>query len=228
MNSRADEQCLRFAGAQDAPAILMVPPLFDEANRMRRTLVQTMRSLSALGIASLLPDLPGQNDSLQPTEAATLMQWRDALAAIAAAERGAVLVASWRGGALIDDAVGGAIGWWRMAPVAGTSIVKAMIRTRIAGEREAGRMVTADSVRAEAGDGPVELAGNFLNARMLDELEGASPAEVAPLRTVAVGLGAGKLTGSALWLRAEPGEDTAMAEAMAADIHKWAMTCAAS
>ena len=43
----------------------------------------------------------------------------------------------------------------------------------------------------------------------------------------AVGSGEGKLPGSALWLRAEPGEDAAMAEAMAADIHDWAMTCVA-
>lgn len=218
---------LRFPGKPDAPTILLIPPLFDEANRLRRTLVLTMRALSAREVASLLPDLPGQNDSLVPTEAVTLADWREALAEGAAQENRPIVVASWRGGALIDDAVAGAIGWWRMAPVAGASLVKTMIRTRIAGEKEAGRTVSADDLRASTADGPVELAGNFLNAPMLIQLEAATPAEVMPLRTVAVGSGEGKLPGSALWLRAEPGEDAAMAEAMAADIHSWAMTCAA-
>lgn len=204
-----------------------MPPLFDEANRLRRTLVLTMRALASHGIATLLPDLPGQNDSLLPTDAANLSMWRATLQDFTAREAGPMIVASWRGGALIDDAVAGALGHWRMAPVAGASIVKTMLRTRIAGEKEAGRTVTADDIRASAADGPVELAGNWLSATMLAELEAANPAEVARLRQVAVGVGEGKLPGSALWLRAEPGEDAAMALAMAADIHEWAMTCAA-
>src|SRR3546814_11084271 len=43
--------------------ILIVPPLFEEANRTRRTLVLAMRALAAEGFAALLPDLPGQNES---------------------------------------------------------------------------------------------------------------------------------------------------------------------
>ena len=219
------EHCLRFAGAAGAATILIVPPLFDEANRMRRTLVLTMRALAALGVASALPDLPGQNDSLVPTEEATLAGWREALRDFAVTEEPPLVVASWRGGALIDDAVAGAAGYWRMAPVGGASLVKTMIRTRIAGEKEAGRSVDGEAVRASAAVGPVELAGNFLNAAMLAELEAAIPAEIASLRQLAVGSGEGKLPGSALWLRAEPGEDAAMARAMAADIRDWAMTC---
>lgn len=206
---------------------MLVPPLFDEANRMRRTLVLTMRALAERGMASLLPDLPGQNDSPESTEAMTLAEWRTALAAAVSHENGPVLIASWRGGALIDDAASNATGWWRMAPLNGASIIKTMIRTRIAGEKEAGRTVSADDIRGMADHGPVELAGNLLNGAMIAQLESATPAGVQPLRTVTVGAGEGKLPGSALWLRAEPGEDAAMAQAMAADIHSWAMTCAA-
>lgn len=190
---------------------------------MRRTLVLTMRALSRLGTASLLPDLPGQNDSLTVTEDVTLADWRSALAAIAQAEGRPVVVASWRGGSLLDDAVTDAAGWWRMAPVPGASIVKAMIRTRIAGDKEAGRQSSAEAVRASAARAPVELAGNLLSAAMLDALETAIPAPIEPLRQVMPA----DLNGSALWLRAEPGEDAAMAEAMAVDIHSWAATCAA-
>lgn len=221
--SQLAEHCLRFPGSGDGPAVLIVPPLFDEANRMRRTLVLTMRALSQLGTSCLLPDLPGQNESPIMTEDVTLADWRSALAALANEEGRPLVVASWRGGALIDDAVAGAIGWWRMSPVQGASIVKAMIRARIAGDKEAGRHSTADAIRASAAQAPAELAGNLLSAAMLDALEAANPAPVEPFRQVMPA----DLGGSALWLRAEPGEDAAMAEAMAANIHDWVAKCAA-
>lgn len=229
------EACLRISAADGGksptspllPTILFLPPLFDEANRLRRTLVLTMRALAALGHDCLLPDLPGQNDSLLPNDLATLSLWRDALAAFCASIGGPFVTASWRGGALIDDAANGAIGHWRMAPIAGASIVRTMIRTRLAGDKEAGRQSTAESIRASATDGPIELAGYQLCSSMIEQLEIATPATPATMRTVALGSGEDKLPGSALWLRAEPGEDAAMAIAMAADIHAWSVTCAA-
>lgn len=219
----SQELSLRFSGRGDIPTILLVPPLFDEANRMRRTLVLTMRALGQLGHTALLPDLPGQNDSLMPNENAMLGLWRDALTDVAAKEGAPLLVASWRGGALIDDAATNAIGWWRMAPLTGASIVKTLMRVRIAGEKEAGRTITADQLRGEAQNTPIELGGNRLSAAMLAELDTASPAVVSPLRKVELG----DVSGSALWLRAEPGEDRAMASAMAANISDWAVQCAA-
>lgn len=218
-----EERCLRCDGRADRPGILLVPPLFDEGNRTRRTLVLTLHALGQLGHRALLPDLPGQNDSLLPNEYATLSLWRDALAKVAAKESAPLLVASWRGGALIDHVAANGIGWWRMAPLAGASIVKTLIRARIAGEKEAGRSVTADQLRSEAQNGPIELGGNRLSSAMLDELDTASPAVVTPLRTVELG----DVSGSALWLRAEPGEDRTMAERMAANISAWAVQCAA-
>lgn len=209
------------------PTILILPPLFDEANRLRRTLVLMMRALSARGHAVMLPDLPGQGDSLLPSASASLRLWREALTRFATAQSGPLVVASWRGGALIDDAAVNAIGWWRMAPQGGASIVKTMMRTRIAGDKEAGRVTSADDLRAAAADGPVELAGYRLSGTMIAELEGAKPADVSPLRSLSLGAGDGQMVGSALWLRAEPGEDKAMALAMAADISAWSLSCAA-
>jgi pimeloyl-ACP methyl ester carboxylesterase len=209
------------------PCILFVPPLFEEANRLRRTLVMTMRALAQLGYDSLFPDLPGQNDSLTPTENVTLDDWRSALRNVARAEDAPVIVASWRGGALIDHAADNAIGWWRMSPVAGASLVKTMLRTRIAGEKEAGRSINTDTLRTQfSADGIGELGGNILSAAMLDMLDSAVAADVGPLRQVQPGEGSDRITGSALWLRAEPGEDPAMARAMAADIADWASQCA--
>jgi len=208
------------------PVILLVPPLYDEANRLRRTLVLTMRALASLGHPSILPDLPGQGDSLLPSDAASVVLWREALAQLASADSAPLLVASWRGGALLDDAATNAIGWWRMAPQGGASIVKTMMRTRIAGDKEAGRQTSMDDLRAEAERGSVELAGYALSGRMIAELEAAKPADVSPLRQVSVGGSEGQVPGTALWLRAEPGEDRAMAAAMAADISAWSLTCA--
>lgn len=221
------EQCLAMGpgdGNPALPTIILIPPLFDEANRMRRTLALTMRALAARGHHVMIPDLPGQNDSLLPTDDAALTLWKEALARIVAAQAGHVIVASWRGGALIDDGAVGAAGHWRMAPLTGASIVKTMLRVRVASEKEAGRAITGDALRAIAAEvGTIELAGNTLSFAMLAELEQAQPHPVTPLRTIAPA----DIGGSALWLRAEPGEDAAMADAMADDISAWSVTCAA-
>lgn len=93
--------------------ILFVPPLFEEANRTRRTLVLAMRALAADGFAALLPDLPGQNDSLVPLEQVDLTTWQSALADIAATIDGPLIIASLRGGTLIDHCAK-ATAWWRL------------------------------------------------------------------------------------------------------------------
>ena len=57
----ASEHILRITPAGTPRAtILFVPPLFEEANRTRRTLVLAMRALAADGFATLLPDLPAR------------------------------------------------------------------------------------------------------------------------------------------------------------------------
>ena len=81
--------------------ILFVPPLFEESNRTRRTLVLAMRALAADGFATLLPDLPGQNESLAPLEQIDLANWQNALAEVAATIDGPLIIASQRGGALL-------------------------------------------------------------------------------------------------------------------------------
>ena len=58
---------------------------------------------------------------------------------------------------------------------------------------------------------------------MIAELAEAETQPVEPLRSVA--LGADGIAGTPLWLRAEPGEDAGMAEAIAADIAAWSQSC---
>lgn len=197
------------------PQVLIVPPLFDEMNRMRRTLVLAMHALATRGIASALMDLPGANESLALLEDQSLESWRGAVSAAAAAID-PVCIAAVRGGCLIDDGAE-APHRWRLSPAKGSSLLKTLLRTRIAGDRENGRNVTAAELMALAETGPIELAGNRLGPDMTEQLEGALPADL-PGREVKPGTGEGCISGSALWLRAEPGEDVAMAEAIAADI----------
>ena len=208
-------------------AILFVPPLFEEANRTRRTLVLAMRALAADGFATLLPDLPGQNESLVPLEQVDLASWQSALADAAATIDGPLVIASLRGGALIDHHAKAAARW-RLAPVGGASLLRTLMRARVAADREAGVTSSLDSLQTEAATAPLLLAGNRLSPAMIAQLGTAETRPVAPLRTVTLGNGADAITGTPLWLRAEPGEDAAMAAAIAADIAAWSTTCGIS
>lgn len=218
------DHILRIAPAGPPRAnVLIVPPLFEEANRTRRTLVLAMRALAAKGYAALLPDLPGQNESLAPLESADLSQWQAALADVAAGIDGPVVIASIRGGALIDHQAEAAA-WWRLAPVAGASLLRTLLRARVAADRETGRDSSVESLQEASKSEALLLAGNRLSPAMLAELGRAEAQPVAPLRSVA--LGTGGIAGTPLWLRAEPGEDAAMAAAIAADIIAWSRECA--
>jgi hypothetical protein len=218
------EFVLRHGPDGAGPRVLIVPPLFEEANRMRRTLVLAMRALAERGVASLLPDLPGQNESLVATATVDLNQWRAALSDIVAAEAGPVLVASVRGGALIDDGCRAAARW-RLAPVAGANLLRTMLRARVASDREAGRESSIDGLIAEAGHTPLLLTGNLLSPAMIAQLQDAEPVDAGRVRTVALGDAPDMIVGTPLWLRAEPDEDRGMAAAMADSIEDWMGAC---
>ena len=205
--------------------ILIVPPLFEEANRTRRTLVLAMRALAADGFAAMLPDLPGQNESLVPLERVDLARWQDALAGVAAGIDGPTLVASVRGGVLIDHQVKAAA-WWRLAPVGGASLLRTLMRARVSADRESGVTSSLESLQEQAKAAPLLLAGNRLSPAMVAQLSASEAQAVEPLRNV--GLGADGIAGTPLWLRAEPGEDAAMAAAIATDISAWGKTCGIS
>jgi hypothetical protein len=213
-----DEFCLCF-GAGHTRQILISPPLFDEMNRVRRMLVQAMRDLDARGVGSMLIDLPGCNESLARLEEQSLVSWR---AAIAASEEqlGATHIASLRGGSLVDDAP--ALPHWRLAPAKGSSLLKTMIRTRIAGEKEGGKATTEAELMAAAQMAPLELGGNMLGPAMVAQLATAEPTPLANLTERRLGE---DVVGSPLWLRAEPQDDPVMSASIAADLDRWSASC---
>lgn len=184
--------------------LLIVPALFDEANRLRRFTVEAMRRLDAAGIDSLLPDLPGTNESEAALPAQSLTAWRAAMAA-AATHFGATHVLALRGGALVAPDLPG----WVLAPTTGASVLRQMLRSRILAAREAGRDETSDILLAAGRAHGLVLAGHDLGPAMVRELEAAEPApDLIPIAQSDLG-------GGALWLRAEPDEDPAQSAALA-------------
>jgi hypothetical protein len=191
-----------------ARRVLVLPALFDEANKLRRLTVETMRRLDAAGIDAFLPDLPGCNESLAALEAQTLQGWREAAEA-AAGTFGATHVLTIRGGALCAPPE---LPAWRYAPATGASILRAMLRARVIADKEAGIAATREGLLEQSRENGLELAGYRLGAEMIHQLETAEPSGGAALANIAQT----DLGGAGLWLRAEPDHDPAQAEALAA------------
>jgi hypothetical protein len=217
------EQVLCFGDVNAARRILIIPPLFDEMNRVRRVLVSTMRELAQSGVASYLPDFPGTNESLSALSEQSLETWQAAMA-LAAEQLHATHIASIRGGALIDS-ICPDLPHWRLAPANGGSLLKMMLRTRIAGDKESGKKTTIDDLMNAAKADTIELAGSILGPAMIAQIGFAQPTELQNLRTLTLGDGPDQLLGSALWLRAEPQDDPGMARSLCAELNRWSAQC---
>jgi pimeloyl-ACP methyl ester carboxylesterase len=208
------EAMLRF-GPEGGPAVLMLPPLFEEANRTRFFLVELMRGLAGHGIASILPDLPGTNDSPVATVDARFADWEAAIAALPAPRT----TVSLRGGALLDT-VATTDRHWRFAPETGARLLRDMVRsTAMTSSLKAGEIETA------AHTTPTALAGNLIHPELFVALGASVPANKGSIRTVRLEDDAGeadaRVAGTPLWRRAEPDHDAALAGALVADIATW-------
>lgn len=186
-----------------AHRLLVVPALFDEANRLRRLTVETMRALDAVGIDTFLPDLPGCNESLQPLGQMSLPDWRTAILAAADHFR-TTHVLALRGGTLVAPDLPG----WHYVPVKGASLLRQMIRARILASREAGRSERQEGLLEQGRKEGLVLAGHDLSATMIVGLEQAEPHGQAEV------IGQDRIGGGALWLRAEASEDAAQVQAL--------------
>ena len=217
------EAMLRF-GPTNGPVVIVAAPLFEEANRTRAFTVTILRALAERGIASALPDLPGTGESLIETEQAALNNWQEAFLSASkslSAERRMVHGVAIRGGALVDTTAGLA-SRWQLAPVAGESLVRDLLRARL---------VAKESNDAIDPIGPpIELAGNQISQALLSKLAQSIPSSGTPLRIVRLDsdtLSADRhVAGSPLWRRSEPGNDPALARLLADDIATWIAPCA--
>ncbi|MFA6218601.1 MAG: hypothetical protein WC692_02355 [Erythrobacter sp.] len=203
----ADEMALVF-GARRNARLMVIPPLFDEANRFRHQIIEIAYCLDERGIDSICPDLPGCNESLAPHSAQTLSGWRKAAAA-AARHFAATHVLAIRSGCwLAPDSLPG----WLYAPAKSGQILRAMLRARTLAAREAGREETAEALLEIGRKQGLGLAGWDLGAGLIAELE-TSEFEPHERHTVVEQADVG---GKPLWLRAENDSDPAQAEALAA------------
>ncbi|MGZ8285376.1 MAG: hypothetical protein ACXW27_06085 [Allosphingosinicella sp.] len=198
-----DEWMMRIGSG---PALLILPPLFEEMNRTRALLASVMRALAADGFGCWLPDFPGTGESERALGDVTWQDWREA-AASAWEAAGAVASVGLRGGALLDEA---APARWRFAPATGASLARDLAR--------AGLMT-------EGGGGyaPSEA--------LLAALAETAPTTGGTVRTLRLSTDRGdadlKLEGPPLWRRAEPQNSYELAEALAGDISKWVRSCGA-
>jgi pimeloyl-ACP methyl ester carboxylesterase len=192
------DEWLTIVGSDEAPTLLVLPPLFEELNRTRALLLQTMRALAVLGWRCVLPDLPGTGESEAALEAVEWRQWRDAATAAA---HGATAAFSVRGGALLDDVMERR---WRLSPVAGAALVRDLERTALTGASGYAPSAQLLDALREAEPAP----GDARTARLASD---PAPAEI-------------RFEGSPLWRRSEPAGSPALAAAIAA----WIGPCAAS
>lgn len=212
-------------GRKHARQILIIPPFFEEMNRTRWLLLTAMRTLDEARIGTILPDLPGQNESLVPDEALSLAEWRNAVERLAG-QSGVVIdmVAAFRSGAMIDDAVHCGK-HWRMAPEDGPELLRQLVRIRLAADREAGEVMSKELLLAQARLEHTEFAGFHLPPGMIAELEAAALPVHEETRTVLLEGSAVKadayLSGKPVWRQSEPEADHWLAQQIAADMAAW-------
>ncbi|HYD24095.1 MAG TPA: hypothetical protein VEB68_04805 [Croceibacterium sp.] len=201
-----EEYALAFDRGRRA-RLLVLPALFDEANKLRHFTVEVMRRLDAAGIDAVLPDLPGCNESLVPLDEQTLGGWR-AAAEAAAGHFAATHALTIRGGAL---GAPGELPALRYAPATGASLLRALLRARVIASKEAGIDESRETLLERGRADGLELAGYRLGPQMIAELEAAEPTGGAALANLAQA----DLGGAGLWLRAEPDHSPAQADALA-------------
>jgi hypothetical protein len=211
----------------DGPAILFLAPFFEEANRTRHFLIETMRGLALRGFCCFLPDMPGTLESLTPLDSLGWDDWTGAARA-AAEVAGATHVVSLRGGALLDGALDVRTRW-RLAPADGTALLRDLVRIRLAADREDGSASSAADVEAKALAEPFDVAGYRIAPGFVAALKGATLADADAVRTARLATDAQaadvKLAGQPLWRRSEPEHDPQLCESVIADISDWIASC---
>ena len=246
------EAMLRF-GPADGPVVVAALPLLEEANRTRAFVVTILRLLAEVGIGGVLPDLPGQGESLVPTREMRMSDLREAFGAAARASGAGVFGVAVRSGALLDHDAD-LSGRWCLSPQSAEELLREW------------RRIASGGLEGEL----VEVAGSSLSRSFLNELgpiailpgAGRGPAsahsEAGSFSPTPVQLDPGlrrggweragerehtggeqrtvrldadprpadlHISGSPPWRRAEPGNDPALAQQLATDIAQWIRSC---
>ena len=206
--SYGDGEAMLGFGPAEGPQLLILQPLFEEMNRTRALIVAIARGLAARGIGCRLPDLPGTGESTQALDTLGWLDWRDAVTAAAA---GAAIsgTLSFRGGALLDDAIDAP--HWRLAPTSGRSLLSDLRRSALASGSDpatpAGYILAPDLSAPLA----IRDVGADDRTRTVRLVSDDRPADL-------------RVEGIPVWRRPEPQRDDALAGLLIDDIASWAMT----
>jgi len=208
------EAMLRL-GPDRAPMAIIAPALFEEANRTRAFTLAIARALATHGIGVAIPDLPGQGESVLPTDQASLANWRVAFAAAAVQVGRQAHGIGIRGGAIVDTQAD-LTSRWRLSPITGQTV--------LADLRRASRQGTIDEeLLTLAGN---RLAGPLVAALDTDEALSTTDRSVRTVRLDTDPRPADRhIAGPPLWRRSEPGNDLTLAATLAADVAQWIATC---
>jgi hypothetical protein len=223
------EAMLRFGPAGGSVAVMALP-LFEDANRVRALAAALCRALARRGIATVLPDLPGQGESLLPLERCTLRTIAAGLEDATKADRDAgrrVYGVALRSGALLES-FARLDGRWRLAPQDGPNLLRDLKRIKQAAVGPAKRL--SDLWYVDDGGATVEVAGNHPPVSLLVALaQAACATDTSPIRCLRLDTDPKPadrhVPGSPLWRRAEPDNDLALAAVLADDIADWIAAC---
>lgn len=202
---RSGTEMLLRHGAGSPITLLVLPALFEEANRMRRFTVSVMRLLAEQQIGTILPDFPGTGESATRLSDVTLRDWHDAVSALSSGISGSIAI---RGGALLDGTLKNR---WQLAPESGERLLRDMTRATALSES-----VSASELNKRARTAPTRLAGNIISPALYTALTAAKIAEGAHITSV---------EGPKLWRAAEPSDDPEFAHLVADEITSWVETC---
>lgn len=227
--ARGGQETMLRMGAGEGPTVLILPPLFEEANRMRFVLAGVMRALEeaarddGFSFATVQPDLPGTGESTVATVDARFDDWAAAVAAVAATLPRPVLTLAVRGGALLDQ-YAGADARWRLAPESGARLLRDMLRaTALSSSEKVG------DIEHRARSTPTLLAGNMIHPDLYASLDDALPDVGANVRTASLDDQTAhdvKIDGTLIWRRVEPGSDPRLVRGIADDVFGWMKQCA--
>lgn len=207
--STCDEMALVFDCTRSA-RVLILPPLFDEHNKLRRQLALVMERLDGAGIDAIMPDLPGCNESPVPQSAITLT----ALQQAAEAARQHFNASHCLSVRVAANYAPTDLPGWRYAPATGASVLRTILRAQSLSDREAGNARSIAELEAEGLAEGVVLGGWILSAELFTALKTA----VLPPAPQQARIEQATLGGAPPWRRAEPDDDAAQADALAAII----------
>ena len=204
------EEMAYIAKGSGSSRLLILPPLFDEANKLRRLLIGLAQRLSEQHITSVIPDLGGWNESLAAQGNQTLSGWKHAAQAAAVHFNATHVLAVRTASILAPRSLPG----WVYAPAAPSQTLRTMARAQSLAASEAGSPRSASDIVETAARYGGLFAGWDLGARMVRELREATDATSAAHEEIAHA----QVGGSPPWLQSESSDSAKQAAAIAAII----------